>query len=197
MAMAMLLACVPPTLGFNVMPQARPVFALSAAASRAVDVGPMMAAVPKAVEEKCMWDAGTYDQAEVEANWDEMVRIYGSEDLAAQAVSQVRGTVICPLYSNPDRLRESYEGLVALMGDAESKEILEMHPAILTCGDEVRNADPDEVRRLAKGRQFADKYITPELLYGSIGAFFLFVGFRVVMIKFFGAPMVGQDAYPM
>ena len=151
-----------------------------------------MAAVPAAVASACMWDAGTYDEAEVEANWDEIVKIYGSEELAAKAVTQVRGIVMCPLYSNPIRLRESYTALVDLMGD-ESKEILDMHPAILTCGDEVRNADKDEVRRLAKAREVADK-LSPELIIGGIATIVAIGIFKFIQVKSMGGP--GADAFP-
>lgn len=150
--------------------------------------------VPADVTAACMWDPGTYSDAEIEANWNEMVGIYGSEELAKKAVLQVRGTVICPLYTNAAGLRTSYDALVSLMGD-ESKEILEMHPAILTCGDELRNADKDEVRRLAKVRSIADS-IPPEAILGSIALIAGILGYRIVMIKFFGAPMVGADAFP-
>lgn len=151
--------------------------------------------VPPDVTAACMWGPGTYDEKEVESNWDAMVSIYGSEELAAKAVTQVRGTVICPLYTNAAGLQTSYEALVSLMGD-ESKEILAQHPAILTCGEQLRNADKDEVRRLAKIRSVADS-IPPEVILGSIAVVSAIVLGRIVMIKFFGAPMVGADAFPM
>ena len=165
---------------------------LARAASR---TNGLLLQVPAEVTAACMWDAGTYSEAEVESNWDAMVEIYGSEELAAKAVTQVRGTVICPLYTDAKGLRTSYDALVALMGD-ESKEILAQHPAILTCGDDLRNADKDEVRRLAKLRSVADS-IPPEVILGSIAVVSGIVLFRIVMIKFFGAPMVGADAFPM
>jgi len=138
--------------------------------------------VPSDVLAACMWDQGTYKDDEVEENWNVLVELYGSQAQASKAVQQVRGTVICPLYTSPALLRESHAALVDTMGD-ESSEIMAKHPAILTCGDGIRTADPGEVRRLASVREVMDS-IPPSAIIGAIVAIVGILIFKIGQIKY-------------
>jgi hypothetical protein len=126
---------------------------------------------------------GTYDQGEIEALWDTMVECYGgSEERAAAACKQVRGSVICPLYASPDLLKTSLAALVDVIGEEEADEILTKNPAVLTCGEGLRTADPGEIRRLANLRQVLDG-IPPSALLGTIVLFAGVIITKIVLIK--------------
>ena len=70
---------------------------------------------------------------------------------------QVRGDVLCPLYCTDELLRESHRCLIENLGEEEAAEIMALNPAVLTCGDGLLAADPEEIRRLAKVRSILDK----------------------------------------
>lgn len=144
----------------------------------------MMATVPSEVASCVKWDYenSPYDPNDVEGLWDALVELYGSEELAITAAKQVRGDVICPLFASPDLLRESYEALVDNLGETEAREIMAKHPSILTCGPGVRNAEPDEIRRLAAFRQVADQIPPQALLGGVLGISAIIFG-KIALIK--------------
>ena len=108
-------------------------------------------------------------------------------EAAAAAAQQVRGTILCPLYSSPKVLRDSYEALVSNIGEEEAAEILRKNPAVLTCGEGLRDADPDEIRRLASAREVLDK-IPPEVLLGVTLLVSAVVVGKIALIK------LGYDA---
>jgi hypothetical protein len=153
--------------------------ALMLRASRSAVVG---MALPADVEAATSWETGTYDQQEVEANWDAVVKAYGSQELAAEAVIRLRGSIICPLYASPALIEASLDALKSVIGDEEATEILAKNPAVLTCGDGLRTADPGEIRRLATLRQVLDG-IPPSVLLGSIVAASVAILAKIVLIK--------------
>jgi len=112
-----------------------------------------------------------------------MVECYGgSEERAAAACKQVRGSVICPLYASPDLLKTSLAALVDVVGEEEVDEILTKNPAVLTCGEGLRTADPGEIRRLANLRQVLDG-IPPSALLGTIVLLAGAILTKIVLIK--------------
>jgi hypothetical protein len=139
-------------------------------------------ALPAEVEAATSWDKGTYQDKDVEDNFEALCEVYGSESLATTAAVQVRGAVICPLYASPTLIRESKAALVEVIGADEASVILTQNPSVLTCGNDLLAADPGEIRRLAKVREVLDQ-IPPSVLLGSVLGFSALIFGRIILIK--------------
>ena len=70
-------------------------------------------------------------------------QVYQSDDAALQALRQ-NSQILQPVYSNPELVKESYDGLLAAMGNqADALEIMKQNPAgampsaLLTCGGAI------------------------------------------------------------
>ena len=70
--------------------------------------------------------------------------------------AQVRGQIVCPIFATPALVAASRAALVERMGEEEAKTIMGKHPCVLTCGDGLLTADPDEIRRFAELRRMLD-----------------------------------------
>ena len=70
--------------------------------------------------------------------------------------AQVRGQIVCPIFATPALVAASRAALVERMGEEEAKTIMGKHPCVLTCGDGLLTADPDEIRRFAELRRLLD-----------------------------------------
>ena len=70
--------------------------------------------------------------------------------------AQVRGQIVCPIFATPALVAASRAALVERMGEEEAKTIMGKHPCVLTCGDGLLTADPDEIRRFAELRRVLD-----------------------------------------
>ena len=138
--------------------------------------------LPPDVQTTVPWAEGTYLQSDVEELWDVLCEVYGSDELAATAAKQVRCSVLCPLYASPAQIRESKVALIEMLGIAEAATIMCKHPAVLTCGSDLRFADPDEIRRLAALRQVLDR-IPPEALLASVLGVSAFIGGKIALIQ--------------
>ena len=63
--------------------------------------------------------------------------------VALQALRQ-NSQILQPVYSNPELVKESYDGLLAAMGNqADALEIMKQNPAVLTCGGAIAEETPD------------------------------------------------------
>ena len=85
------------------------------------------ASVMEFVPESVASDAGQMQQ--VEETWKVISRVYQSDDAALQALRQ-NSQILQPVYSNPELVKESYDGLLAAMGnEADALEIMKQNPA--------------------------------------------------------------------
>ena len=73
--------------------------------------------LPAEVDAALSWEPGTYDPKDVEDLWEGLIGVYESEDAAASAAKQVRGSILCPLYASPTLLQESKAALVEVLGE--------------------------------------------------------------------------------
>ena len=70
-------------------------------------------------------------------------QVYQSDDAALQALRQ-NSQILQPVYSNPELVKESYDGMLAAMGNqADALEIMKQNPAVLTCGGAIAEETPD------------------------------------------------------
>ena len=147
-------------------------------------------AVPADVAEACPWEDGTYLQSDVEDLWEALIDAYESEPLANAACKQTRGTILCPIYCSPGLIANSKNALISVLGsEADAAEVMGMNPAILTCGEELYSADPEEIKRLAKLRQQLDK-IPPSFMLGSILVVTAIIGTRIALTQMGQVPYV-------
>ena len=100
--------------------------------------------------------ASSYKQKDIDALWNTLKQVYGSEAAARKAVKQ-NNQVICPLYATPATMRLAYNSLVKLCGKADAKEIMANNPAILQCGD-LSGEDPVALRKAAAARVGMDSF---------------------------------------
>ena len=98
----------------------------------------------------------SYKQKDIDALWNTMRQLYGSDKAARAAVNQ-NSQVICPLYSTPATMRQTYNSLVKLVGQKDAREIMGMNPAILQCGD-LSGEDPASLRKAAAARVGMDNF---------------------------------------
>ena len=98
----------------------------------------------------------SYAQRDIDALWNTMRPLYGS-DKAARAAVQQNSQVICPLYSTPATMKEAYTSLVKLVGREDAREIMGQNPAILQCGD-LSGEDPAQLRKAAAARVGMDNF---------------------------------------
>lgn len=148
-----------------------------------------MRVLPDDVQEANSWDKGTYKEEDVEENYEALIELYGSVELANAAVKQVRGVVLCPLYASPTLLSDSKSALVEVVGEEEAAVIMKKNPSVLTVGPELANADPDEIRRLANLREFLDQ-IPPSVLLGVTLGVSAIIGLRILLIQTGNLPYV-------
>tara|TARA_B110001452_G_scaffold109399_1_gene90778 strand:+ start:4010 stop:4555 length:546 start_codon:yes stop_codon:yes gene_type:complete len=114
--------------------------------------------------------------------WDKMVSLYKSEDAAMQAVKQTQ-IVLSPIFVSPDLMQDSYDGLLSAMGsEADAMEILKKHPAVLTCGPEIANETPDEIRKVAALRSVLDA-IPPSALWAASLLLVVLTVYRIYSVK--------------
>ena len=139
-------------------------------------------ALPEAVVEACAAKGVSRNPEGIEILWNKLVDLYGSQDLALQAVRQ-NALVIAPLYSTPELLDESYDSLVTNIGKEEVIEIMCKNPAVLTCGDALATADASEIRNIAAFRSVVDA-IPPSAIWAVIISFSAAIGFRIAQVKF-------------
>lgn len=90
--------------------------------------------------------------------WNELVKAYGSQELALLAASK-NPTVLNPLYTSPPQIvPRSKAALVGVMGSEEGAlEIMELNPAILQCGAALSKQEAAEIRTFAVARAAFDK----------------------------------------
>jgi len=96
--------------------------------------------------------------------------------------AQVRGQIVCPIFATPALVAASRAALVERMGEEEAKTIMGKHPCVLTCGDGLLTADPDEIRRFAELRRVLDA-IPPQALLGTVAAIGVAVLGKIILIK--------------
>ena len=65
----------------------------------------------------------------------------------------------------------SKKALVDIFGKDEALEIMRKSPMILTCGSELRDLKPDDIRSTASTRQFLDAFKGPAVLALPIAFF--------------------------
>lgn len=89
--------------------------------------------------------------------WKEMVKAYGSEELALRAAAQNK-QLINPKYTAPPRLiPDSKAALVKAMGsEEEAIEIMLKNPAVLQCGSYMATTPASEIRNFANVRGVLD-----------------------------------------
>ena len=131
-------------------------------------------------------EASVSDSAQMEKIdklWDKLVSLYGSDDSAMQAVKQTQ-IVLSPVFVSPDLMQDSYDGLLSAMGGnaADAMEILKLHPAVLTCGPEIANETPDEIRKVANLRSVLDK-IPASALWGTTFVLVALTAYRIYAVK--------------
>ena len=152
-------------------------------------------ALPPDVAASNPWEKGTYDEKEVEELWETLREVYENDSKASAAAIQVRGTILCPLYSTPNRIRESKAALVDVLGEAEAAVVMSKNPAVLTCGDEIRYADPAEIMRLANLREVLDK-IPPSVLLGVTLGISGFIAIKIALVQYDNYQMT-SGGFPM
>ena len=155
---------------------------LSARALRRRHVSIALRALPAEVQAANSWDPGTYQEVDVEANWEALCEAYGSEERASAAAQQVRGSVLCPIYSTPNLIRDSKDALVTVLGTDEAAVIMKKNPAVLTCGGDLLTADPDDIRRFANLRETLDK-IPPQALLALVLGISAFILGKIALIR--------------
>jgi len=128
------------------------------------------------------WQSGVYLDEQVEELWDTVVTFYESESAAANAARQCKFVILCPLYASPQLLRASHAALIEAIGADEAAEILVKNPAVLTCGEGLRNADRAEIFRLANLRQVLDR-IPPQAIWATILVLVVGIGGKILAIQ--------------
>jgi len=157
-----------------VSPSPRPVLAASWPRQR------LTMAVPSDL--KFPWQSGTYSDEQVEELWDTVASLYESESAAADAARQCKYVILCPLYASPQLLRASHTALIQNIGEEDAAEILVKNPAVLTCGEGLRNADRAEIFRLANLRQVLDR-IPPQAIWATILVLVVGIGGKILAIQ--------------
>ena len=72
---------------------------------------------------------------------------YGSEALALQAVQQ-NPTILNPAYTSPPGLvGRSKAALVEVLGEEGALEVMLQNPAVLQCGESLREQPAGQIRR--------------------------------------------------
>jgi hypothetical protein len=112
-------------------------------------------------------------EREVVTLWQALVRAYGSQELALQAV-QANPAVVNPLYTTgPELVRTSKQALIDVMGsEAAAIEVMLLNPAVLQCGDGLRLQPAGQIRSFASFRAAVDRVppaVSRGLLVGFVG----------------------------
>lgn len=110
------------------------------------------AKLPVEVERAVESFSAYHDPKLIDALWVAVRKCYGSEEAAVTAVRR-NGQILCPTFASPKLISDSYGGLSDLMGTEEALEIMMKNPAVLTCGDRIRTANPAEIRNFANFRR--------------------------------------------
>eukprot|EP00908_Phaeocystis_cordata_P027359 Transcript_9914.p2 GENE.Transcript_9914~~Transcript_9914.p2 ORF type:complete len:368 (-),score=94.44 Transcript_9914:105-1136(-) len=119
----------------------------------------------------------SYPQKDVAALWKAVKTAYGTE---ADALSAVRANpqILNPAYTSPPGLvGRSKAALVAVLGEKEALEVMLKNPAVLQCGNSLREQPPAQLRSFANARSAVDRLPAgaPAALLGTLSLLLLFV----------------------
>jgi len=118
-----------------------------------------------------------YEKRQLELLWGALLKCYGSQALAEQAVLS-NPQILNPSYSFCNTMIASKDVLFDMMGKEEALEVMLMNPAVLQCGPSLDTLGPDEIKGFANIRSLGNKI--PDSLRGlALAALLSFVLFPV------------------
>jgi hypothetical protein len=129
-----------------------------------VSIPPEVAAVQERAFRK------TYKQSDVELLWAALLKCYGSQDLALQAV-EADPSVINPSYSFCNTMLASKRALLTLMNEEEAIQVMLQNPSVLQCGPSLEALGAGEIKTFAALRAAVNGI--PTSVSVSFGALFI------------------------
>lgn len=109
-----------------------------------------------------------YTPKELEVLWAALIKCYGSESLAVQAV-QDNPQMLNPSYSFCNTMLDSKEALLSVMSQAEALEVMRQNPAVLQCGPSLEMLGAAEIQGFARARKFGNTFVPAQAVVPALG----------------------------
>ena len=100
----------------------------------------------------------TYSKKELELLWGALLRVYGSQERATEAV-RTNSQMLNPSYTFCNTLIESKKCLLGLMSEDEALKVMTLNPAVLQCGPGLELQTAAEIKAFAQLRAAGNKAI--------------------------------------
>ena len=100
----------------------------------------------------------TYSKRELELLWGALLKVYGSQERATEAV-RTNPQVLNPSYSFCNTLIESKRVLRKLMSEEECLKVMALNPAVLQCGPGLELQTAAEIKAFAQLRGVGTKVV--------------------------------------
>jgi len=123
-----------------------------------------------------------YERKDLEVLWGALLKVYGSQDLAEQAVRE-NPQVLNPSYSFCNTMLASKEVLVEMMGKEDAMDVMLKNPAILQCGPSLDTLGPDEIKGFANIRSLGNRLFPEEVRGYALTALIALCLFPVVGVN--------------
>ena len=123
----------------------------------------------------------TYEKKQLELLWGALLKCYGSQALAEQAV-YANPQILNPSYSFCNTMIDSKDVLFNMMGKDEALGVMLKNPAVLQCGPSLDTLGPDEIKGFANIRSLGNRI--PEAARGlALVLLFTFVLYPVLAVN--------------
>lgn len=111
-----------------------------------------------------------YSLKELEVLWAALLKCYGSEALALQAVRD-NPQMLNPSYSFCNTMLDSKRSLQKVMSEAEALEVMRQNPAVLSCGPSLEMLGAPEIQGFARARKFGNTLLPSQSRTAAVGVF--------------------------
>ena len=119
-----------------------------------------------------------HSKKSLEILWAALVKCYGTEELAKQAVLD-NPQILNPSYTFCNTMLASKDVLFNMMSKEEALEVMTKNPAVLQCGPALANAQPDEVKSFATIRYVGNRLLPEAARLPVLGLVFLLLSYGV------------------
>lgn len=119
-----------------------------------------------------------YGRKELELLWGALLKVYGSQVLAEEAVL-ANPQILNPSYSFCNTMLASKDVLVDMMGKEDALDVMTKNPAVLQCGPSLDTLGPDEIKGFANIRALGTKLLPESVRLVALTALLLVLLFPV------------------
>ena len=120
-----------------------------------------------------------YTSKELELLWSALLKCYGSEKLALNAVED-NPQMLNPSYSFCNTMLDSKKALLSVMSAEEALDVMKKNPAVLQCGPSLGMLGAGEIKGFAQARSMGNALVPARARGAAVGALLAAVAVAIV-----------------